>query len=153
VDPTCRSKCYVLVRIGDISVGINTGLHSGKRGAVTRFLTGAGNFSLSKDFRAVFCLIGTRRSFSSVKGEKREAVHSLSPNAAVNGAWRYASASPVFLHGVHMDTFMPFYARLPWHLCNCRVATLLISWANDDFCRTHFPVSSTTGDLPECLSP
>ena len=96
-----------------------------------------------------FCLIGTRGSFFRVKGEKREAFHSLSPNAAFNNAWRYTSASPMFFHGVQM----PFYARLPWHISTCRLATLLISWANDDFCRTRFPVSSTAGDLPERPSP
>jgi hypothetical protein len=156
---TTELKCYVLVRSGDISVGIETELQSGKRGTVIRFLTGAGNCSLSKAFRAdvwvhpAFCLICTRGSFSRVKGEKREAVRSLSPNASVSNAWRYTSSSLVFLHGMQRDTFMPFYARLPWHFRNCRLGTLLISWANDNFYRIRFPVSSMTGDLPECLCP
>jgi hypothetical protein len=107
-------KCYFLARSGDFSVGIETGLQSGKRGAVIRFLTEEGNFSLSKAFRAAvrgpaaFCLISTADSFSGVKGEERESDHSLSPNAAVNNVWRYTSAYPVILHGVHRDIFMPF---------------------------------------------
>jgi hypothetical protein len=147
-------NCCVLVRSGDTSVGIETGLQSGKRGTVIRFLTGAGSFSLSKAFRSAvgiqpaFCFNRYPWLFLRGKGKKREADHSLSPNA-----WPYTSASSVFLHGLHRDTFKPFYARLPWHFRNCRLATLLISWANDDFYGTRFPVSSVTGELPERLSP
>lgn len=50
-----------------------------------------------------FCLIGTRGSFSRVKGEKREGVYSLSPNAAVNNAWRYTSL-PLFSFMMYTGT-------------------------------------------------
>jgi len=49
---TIELKCYIIVRSGDTSVGIETGLQSRKRGAVVRFLTGAGKSSLSKAIRA-----------------------------------------------------------------------------------------------------
>jgi hypothetical protein len=58
-------KCHVFVRSEDISVDIETGLQSGKRRAIIRFLTGAGNSFLSKAIIAAvgvdppFCLRGT----------------------------------------------------------------------------------------------